>query len=894
MKSTDKRHDIQPPGWAVRILLWLCPEQLSESIIGDLKEQFSSDLKSKGSKTARRRFILNAIKFMRPGILIRRTSHQAMSNTLWYNYFLTAKRNFWRNKTLSAVNIFGIAMGLLSCLFILQYVSYHLSFDSFHENSERIFRITNDRYQDGKLVQHGTITYPTIGPAMAKDYPEIEMFTRIMPSGEITATIGDEITRGGTLFFADQNFFKLFTFSWVAGDLNSALSEPNQIVLSETGAAKIFKVPKDSVSDLIGKSFKLNNRAEYHVVGIFHDMPANSHLQFEAIASYISLYDTENRDADESWVWSDFYHYLLLKPGASAAQLESKFDDFSARYFQGEKVSGSIEEFYLQSLSEIHLYSDYEYDFAITENGTAVWTLGLIALFILLLAWINYLNLTTSRAIDRVMEISIRKSLGANRYQITNQFIIESLMVCVVAILLSLGSVILLQPYFNELTALKLSLAGLLKSSGSNLWYIIFLLFAGIILTGIISASFLWTFNLSVVLKGRSNQSVKGRSMRKTLVVVQFSIAATLIIGTLVVSRQLQFMNKANLGISINNRLIIEAPYNSQFDSTFISRIDNFKNEIQQLNFVEAAATANRWPGRRLGRGFNIRLSKEPESAGRTMSWMGTDHDYFRTYDIKLLAGRFFAPTDHHRSFNELRSVIVNENAVHNFGFESNDQIIGAEILSFGRPWTVIGVVNNYHQESFHAPMEPILFFPFYGTGNTITIKLTTDDYQNVMSSVKSVYDKFFPGNLFDYFFLEDYYKRQYSEDQQFGDVIVIFTGMAILISILGLMGLASFTAARRVKELGIRKVLGASVIDLVKTLSKDFIILIGIAIFIAIPISYYFMRTWLNDYVYKITLSWELFAGPVIIILGVAVLTIASQIYKAARTNPVETLKME
>jgi putative ABC transport system permease protein len=190
--------------------------------------------------------------------------------------------------------------------------------------------------------------------------------------------------------------------------------------------------------------------------------------------------------------------------------------------------------------------------------------------------------------------------------------------------------------------------------------------------------------------------------------------------------------------------------------------------------------------------------------------------------------------------------------------------------------------------------MEPILFFPFYGTGNTITIKLTTDDYQNVMSSVKSVYDKFFPGNLFDYFFLEDYYKRQYSEDQQFGDVIVIFTGMAILISILGLMGLASFTAARRVKELGIRKVLGASVIDLVKTLSKDFIILIGIAIFIAIPISYYFMRTWLNDYVYKITLSWELFAGPVIIILGVAVLTIASQIYKAARTNPVETLKME
>jgi putative ABC transport system permease protein len=831
------------------------------------------------------------------------------------NYLTIAFRNLLKNKVFSAINIFGLGIGLAACLLIFQFVTFQLSFDKFNPKFDRTYRVTNDRFQNGKLIQHGVIMYPTIGPTMAKDYPEIEAYTRIMPAGDINVRVDENNYRDDELVYADDHFLSVFDYGLIAGDKATALKEQHTMVITESVAKKYFQ--SSNGTDVIGKLlYEGLDERPWKVTGVIKDIPENSHLQFDILASYTSLYEGDEKDADISWTWSDMYHYLVLKPGADHKALEAKFPAFSERYFQGTRVSGSEEKFYLQPLKDAHLYSDYEYDPAVTASGIAVWGMLAVAVFILVIAWINYINLTTSRAMERAKEVGLRKVMGAARKQLMNQFIFESALVSLIAFVLGIIVVQLFQGSFNEIIRGNLSwIKVFAEMSTTGIIALASIMLTGIILSGFYPAFILSGYQPVTVLKGKFQRSARGNFMRKSLVVFQFTASAALITGTLIVSKQLSYMNDADLGINIHNTLIVNSPDLTEWDSTFVNRVENYKQELMKVKGVISVATSSRLPGQRLGRSFGIRMADQPADQKYTLSAFSVDYGFFDTYQIKVLAGRTFIATDHNVDFGELKSVVINESAVKLLGISDPEDAIGREIVwgttaarpanapkggtatSFGRvdrKWRIVGVITDFHQESLKKPKEPIIFRPIYTTGAWTSLRIEANSETSALADAEVIYKRFFPGNSFDYQFLEDRYNSQYNDDNRFGKVVGIFTGLGILISCLGLIGLSSYTAVLRTKEIGIRKVLGASTASVVTLLSADFIKLVLLATVLSLPIAWYAMNQWLSEYPYRITLGVLIFAMPIVLIVVIAAITISAQVLKTAMADPAETLKYE
>jgi len=820
---------------------------------------------------------------------------------MFRSYLVVAFRNLLKNKIFSAINIFGLGIGLAACLLIFQFVSYELSYDQFNEKLDRTYRVTNDRFQNGKLIQHGTIMYPTIGPTMAKDYPEIEEYTRLMPGGDMNIKADDRIFRGDNCLFVDNNFLSVFSFPLKAGERRSALKDRYAMVITEAVANKYFGVPNRDYNTVIGKTVYWGlDPQPYKITAVCQNLPENSHIQFDALVSYNTLFDAKNHDADDSWTWSDMRHYLVLKRGVDYKTLESKFPAFSDRYFKGDKVSGSVEKFYLQPMKDAHLYSNYEYDIARTASGKAVWALLIVAFFILVIAWINYINLTTSRSLDRAKEVGLRKVMGAMKAQLIKQFIFESVLISFLALVVAFALVLVSQRYFNGVVGANLSLWKVLSSTNAtSVAVLVAVMLAGILLSGFYPAFVLSAYQPVTVLKGKFQRSTSGHLLRKGLVIFQFMASSALIVGTVVVSKQLKFMNDADLGINIQNMLVVQGPERTQWDSTFIQRVETYKNEIEKIDGVVSVTTSNRLPGDRLGRSFGIRLSDAGSDTHYTLANMGVDYNFFDTYGVSLVAGRKFLPTDHKVKWRDLNTVVLNLNAVKLLGIKSAQEAIGKEVVwgeidGKDRLWRVVGVVDNFHQEALRNPMEPMIFRPSYSTYSAASIKIREVDHRKLISQVEAAFKTAFPENAFEYFFLEDSYKRQYSDDNRFGSVISIFTVLAIIISCLGLIGLSSYTAVQRTKEIGIRKVLGASLFNIVSLLSADFIRLVLLATLLSLPVSYFAMMNWLESYAYKITLGWILFVAPLVLILVIAALTLSFQVMRTAMTNPAETLKYE
>jgi putative ABC transport system permease protein len=887
--------------YAHRFLEWFCPPSLYEGVEGDLLQQYDDDVTQYGEKKANWNFTRNVLRFFRPEIILRNKLRIYLTDFMMLaNYFVIAYRNVLKTKTFSAINIFGLAIGLAACLLIFQFVSFELSYDKFNEKFDRIYRVTNDRFQNGKLIQHGTIMYPTIGPTMAKDYEEIEMYSRLMPAGDLNARIGEQTFADMPCLFVDEHFLSLFTFPVLAGDRATALKDPYTIVLTETAAKTIFGVKDGDYSSVIGKTFLWGlDATPYTVKGVCGDAPTNSHIQFTVLASYATLIRPESKDADVSWTWSDMRHYIVLKPGVDYKEFEKKFPAFSDRYFQGDKVSGSIEKFYLQPLSEAHLYSDYEYDIAKKANGKTVWAMLLVALFILVIAWINYINLTTSRALDRAKEVGLRKVMGAHRSQLIRQFIFESIIITFTAFIVALLLIQVLQSTFNTVIGTELSLWKVFQTiDRSTIVILILVLITGALLSGFYPAFVLSSYQPVTVLKGKFQRSVGGSFLRKSLVVFQFSLSATLITGTIIVSDQLSFMNNADLGVDITNTLIVQPPELTAWDSTFIQRVESYKAELGQIPGVVSVTTSNSIPGRRLGRNFGIRLADQSADAKYTMSVMNVDYNYFDTYSIKLVTGRKFTPGDHKVNFRDINTVIINENASKLLGYGNPNEILGKEMVQgqgeYMRKYTIVGVVTDFHQESLKSPKEPMMFRPAYGTYHAASIKISTPDVEPLVDEVEKTFKKFFAGNLFQYDFLATRYQNQYRDDMRFGKVITVFTGLAIIVSCLGLIGLASYTAVQRTKEIGIRKVLGASLPNIVSLLTFDFVKLVLIASLLSLPLAYFGMQYWLQGYAYRVSLQWGQFALPVITVLLIAIVTISFLVLKTARRSPAETLKYE
>jgi putative ABC transport system permease protein len=817
------------------------------------------------------------------------------------NYFTIAWRSLKKNKVFSFINIAGLAIGMAACLLIMQYVSFQLSYDQFNKNADDIYRVYNDRYQNGKLIQHGTITYSAIGKAMQDDFPEVINHARVVPWGQNIISLSNFKRIGEQEVLAvDNSFLSMFSYPMISGDVSTALKEPYTAILTESSAKKIFDVRDNKYTSLVGKTIIMGHDSlPYKITGIFKGVPENSHLQFDILVSYVTMLAGKNpyKEADYDFTDSDFWHYIQLKHGTSYKALESKFPAFSERHFHGNKISGSVEKFFLQPLSKAHLYSDFEYEIAKTDSATVAWGMLIIALFIIVIAWVNYVNLSTAKSVERAKEVGVRKASGATRQQLVRQFLIESLLINLSALVTALTLVYLVQHPFNTLIQHDLSISDLFQKSPIN--YLITGSFIALILAGIFISAFYPAFVLSsfqpaMVLKGRFGASKKGIILRKGLVICQFAITVTLIIGSLVVYRQIRFVNEQDLGLNISQMLIVKSPELTNWDSTFISRENSFTEELKHLPNVLGAASSWNVLGEETGRSFAIRRSDQDASTHLTMRQTAISIGYINTYQIKLVAGRDFENTDFNPDFGKLHNLIINESAARLMGYPSPRDAIGKSIFRGDKKWDIIGVIADYHQKSLRYPIEPTLLMPAYSNGGPISVKINTGDVAGTAVSIRKVYDQFFPGNLFDYYFLDEKFNQLYRNDELFGEVFGIFGSFAIFIACLGLLGLSLFSTTQRTKEIGVRKVLGASVGNIVFLLSKDFIRLVMIAFVIASPIAWVVMHNWLQNFAYSIIISCWIFALAGILAVIVAFATISFQSIKAAVANPATSLRSD
>ena len=816
------------------------------------------------------------------------------------SYLTTAWRNIRKNKVFSGINVIGLAIGMAACLLILQYVNFELSYDQFDRHLPDLYRVYNDRYQNGKLIQHGTITYSGISKAMQNDYPEIVDHSRIEPFGKVIVSCGTKKIGDQDALAVDNSFLSMFSYDLVAGDQQTALQRPYSLVITASAAERYFGVKDDDLGSALGKAINIGtDSVPYKITGVIKDVPDNSHLSFDILASYVTLLAGRYpyKEADYNFTESNFWHYVQLRPGTDYKALEAKFPAFSDKYFQGNKVSGSVEKFFLQPVSQAHLYSDFEYEIGKTGSATVVWGLLIIALFIIVIAWVNYINLSTARSAERAREVGVRKVVGAAKSQLIRQFLMESFLVNVIALLLAVTLMFVFQPAFNTLIGHQLSFKFLLQRSMSG--YTITFGLLGLMLLGIFVSAFYPAFVLSsfrpiLVLKGKFSASKKGIILRKGLVVGQFAITVALIIGSLVVYRQIRFMNKQDLGMNIDHILMLKPPMLSNFDSTFIDKENTFTHELSQLPGVTAAASAWNPMGGETGRDFDIRRGDQDNTVHYTMRQNGVTAGFLNLYKIRLLAGRDFVNTDFNPDFGKLHNLILNEKAIRILGFATPQEAIGKSIYRGGRLWTVIGVIDNYHQKSLRFQLEPTLLMPAYSTYSEIAVKINATDVPATVAAVRKSYDAFFPGNYFKYYFLDDHYNEQYANDRLFGKAFGIFAGFAIFIACLGLLGLSLFATMQRTKEIGVRKVLGASVGNIVFLLSGDFIRLVIIAIVIASPVAWFIMHRWLQDFAYRVDVSWWVFAVAGLLAVAIALATISYQAIRAALANPAKALRSE
>jgi len=815
------------------------------------------------------------------------------------NYLKIALRNFARNKLYTGLNLLGLTVGMAACLLILQYVSYEFSYDRFHDKADHIYRVVNDRYQSGKRVQAGTITYPAVGPQMDEDFPEVVNHTRIFPRNSIIISRDKETLRSTNSLYVDENFLDIFSFQLLAGSRATALEKAHELIITEKVARRFFDVEDGDYGKILGETIRIDRDEQpYQVTGVLADFPENSLLKPDLIASYATLIQYMGAgQVDVNWVWSDFYHYLELKPGADVAALEAKFEAFSERHFQGEKISGAEERFYLQPLKEAHLNSSgLEYEIGELSSGKAVWALLLIALSILLLAWINYTNLSSVRAIERAKEVGIRRVAGARRGQLIRQFLTEAALANAASLALAAYLVHLLQPWMSARLGVTLSWAYL--ASGSRLQAILLAGLAAWIVGGLLLSGLYPSFLLSRqqtvhVLKGVYQQSPGSRHLRRGLVVFQFAASIALISTTWAVFQQLRFMSRQDLGVDVGQMLRISPPELTGWDSTYIERLNSFKQELLASPGIEAVTASSRAPGERMGRIFGMRR-QGMEGQSLSSNFIEVDHEYDEVYGLQPVAGRGLRAADHNQDWSLIQNVLVNETAVRSLGLGKPEEAIG-EVLDFwDKEWTVVGVLPDFHQMSLHHAIEPIVFLPVYNNYQPFSVRISGQQAERAMETIAAAYSRFYPGNLLEYQFLDERFQRLYEADRRFGKMLLFFTILAILIACLGLFGLASYMAFLRTREVGIRRVLGASVAGIVGLLSGDFIRLVFLAGLIATPIAWYASRLWLQDFAYRIGLPWWVFAAAGALAIAVALLTVSYQAARAALANPAEALRSE
>jgi len=817
---------------------------------------------------------------------------------MFKNYFIVAFRNLLKRKGFSLINILGLATGMAVCLLIVLFVQSELSFDKQHEKADNIYRVALERSYPGRSTSYAIIPQ-SIGAAIKTEYPEVLESTRLFnfaANGNFFLRIGEKTFEEKRVLAADSNFFRVFTCKVLHGDVTTALEKGHSAVINATTAKKYF-----GTTDVVGKQFETdgNDTTESFVItAVVADWPDNSHFLFDMLVSTNTFQFTRRLN----YTGFAAYTYLLLNPNSSYKALEAKFPEVIKKYVSGEinrtfkqswedfQKAGNGYYYYLQPLNKIHLISDLEAELRPNGSMTAVYIFGVVAIFILLLACINFINLSTARSLERAKEVGIRKTFGSDKKSLIGQFLIESVFISVISMLIAFGIIILLIPAFNTISGKDLSVTYFLQLK----WILVLIAF--VLITGIVAGLYpafvLSSFNPIMVLKGRFKSNRYGLALRNGLVIFQFAISVILIISTIVVNRQMNYMLGNKLGFQKDHVIVLERT------DMVENQLPAFKNELLSIPGIETASGTSTMPGNQ--NFFGTTWQEIGSKAPMTGRGMIVDEDYDKTLGLELKEGRFFS-----KEFStDTLSVVLNERAVKELGLKT---ALGSRLTSpanlFNAPdgseyvYNVVGVVKDFHYHSLHEPISPLVIINSKKFGNRsalVALRIKGDNFQKAVSDIGIVWKKFVNEKPFNYYFLDRSLAEQYQAEKTTQRIFTIFSGLAIFIACIGLLGLAAYATQQRTREISIRKVLGASEGSIVTMLSKDFLKLVLISSAIAFPIAWWGMNKWLQDFAYRIDVGWWIFIVASLAALLIALFTVSTQAIKAAITNPVKNLRAE
>ncbi|NUM79306.1 ABC transporter permease [bacterium] len=801
------------------------------------------------------------------------------------NYLKIAIRNLLKHKTYSAINILGLAVGMASCLIILLFVQYELSYDRYHAHADRIYRVSRQFYnQNGQMnLWLGPIA-PPFAPLLRTDFPQIKV-AQFLRDFNTKLKMGEQAFIENRFFWADEHVLDVFSFELVKGDRRNVLKEPNSIVLTESAARKYF-----GNADPMGKIINYEDQLDLKVTGILKDIPENSHFHIDILASFVTLQTIFSPGTLMTNFGSNNYPtYVFLPEGMDAGEFEQQLVKFVDKHVPVPNPSipkaSAFTLLKLQPITDIHLHSHL--DSEIEPNGDIlyVYIFSAVAFFILLIACINFMNLSTAKAADRSREVGVRKVVGAGRQDLIRQFLSETIILAFIALILAIGLVELALPYFNAFIGKNLSL------NPADNYFMLASIITIALLTGLISGSypafFLSAFEPVVVLKGKLSNGSGSSWLRSTLVVTQFSITIALLCGIGIIQNQLDFCRTADLGFKHDHVLAILIPQSAR------NKIEDVKNQLKQNSNIVAVSASSRFPSGRLLDSFNMQvdIGGEMKAVNFRIASVFVDHDYMTTYDMPIAAGRDFL-----KEFvtDDTAAVIFNESAVKALGWTSNEDALNKRVNFGNRRSRVVGVVKDFHFESMREKIAPMIFAINPNFTGYFSIRIRPENVPATLEFLKERWAEYDPDVPFNYQFIDENFDQLYRNEEQLSRVLGYFAGLGTFIACLGLIGLAAFMAERRTKEIGIRKVMGATVANIVGLMSKEFVRLVIVANLVAWPLAYFAMDRWLDHFAYRISIGPAVFIIAGVVTLAIALGTVSFQAFRAATGNPVNALKYE
>ena len=818
---------------------------------------------------------------------------------MFKTYVKIAWRSVMKNKMFSFINIFGLSVGLTCCILITLYIVHETSYDKFFKNANHIFRLGTVFIDQGVEDKGGNTSAP-LGRMLQQEYPEVQSSARLLNLFRDDKTLFQMQLNGGKMksfyetkgFIADSNFFQILPYQFKEGDARTALLEPNSVVINEDIAKKLFG-NESAINKIVRVSSSTNGDTSFRITGVFREQPGPSHLEARFFLTFRGGRMNRFANVNPSLINNNmFYTYVLLKNADDAPKLERKFPDFIQRHLSEElKKNGKQRKYFLTAVPDIYLSGIKKNNTIAGGSKTTLFILGSIALLTLLIACINFMNLSTASSAKRAAEVGVRKVMGAQKNALLRQFLGESIVLSVIALVFALVFTALLLPVFEQVSGKHLVISSQQKILLASL-FVVLALITGLF-AGIYPAFYLSSFMPIKVLKGKFTNSLAAISLRKGLVVFQFIISIVLIVASVVIAKQMSFMRQKDLGFQKDQQVVI--PLRT---STAKNSVQSFKDEVANNTGIRSVGTSMAYPGIFFPQDWLMYREGQSMNSSKQVFINLVDNNFLQTLGVKLVAGRLFSSEF---AADTLTSFVVNEQTIKEFGFRSPQDAIG-KWLAFDSDgeqirFNIVGVVKDFHFKDLHEAIEPFAF-RFYNDANIgfnyMVAKLGGGNIGQSLSTLEATWKKLNPNEPFEYSFLDQDFQKNYEAETRQAGLIDYFTVIAIIISCLGLFGLATFTAEQRTKEIGIRKVLGASVYGVVALLSKDFLKLVIIAIVVGSPIAWWAMNKWLQNFAYQTSIGWQVFALTAVIALFIAFSTISFQAIRAALSNPVKSLRTE